>query len=192
MVIFSVPKTGSSAIDAALAPHADIAISAPPVLKHMPVYRFNRFMSPLFGAVNAEGFEKFAIVREPFDWLGSWYRYRGRADLDGQDNSTKNVSFDDFVLGAMKGKPPPYSNVGSQGRFLSGGVGEDGVDHLFQYEQMDLAVSFLVARLGFPIELRKKNVSPRGPLELSENTKQRYQRKRPEDFEIWKNAHRAN
>lgn len=190
LVIFSIPKTGSSAIDSALAGHADITFSSPPVLKHMPVYRFNRFMNPLFDVVDAKDFEKFAIIREPFDWLGSWYRYRSRNELDGQDNSTKNVSFDDFVLGAMKGKPPPFANVGSQGRFLSGGVGDDGVDHLFQYEQFDTAMAFLSERLEIPIELSKKNVSPNAKMRLSENTKERYARKRPEDFALWESAHR--
>ncbi len=190
LVIFSVPKTGSSAIDAALAPHADIAISSPPVLKHMPVYRFNRFMTPLFDVVNWKDFEKFAIVREPFDWLGSWYKYRSRPSLDGQENSAKHFSFDEFVLAAMKGKPPPYANVGSQARFLTGGVGPEGVDHLYQYEQLNLAVEFLENRLGHKIELAQKNVSPDRERTLSENTRTRYTRKRAEEFEVWEKARR--
>jgi len=190
LVIYSIPKTGSSAIDAALAPHADIAISSPPVLKHMPVYRFNRFMGPLFDVVNAGDFESFGIIREPIDWLGSWYKYRGRAQLNGQDNSTANKTFDEFVLAAMKGKPPAFANVGSQARFVGGGVGDAGIDHLFQYEQMDRAVAFLEDRLGHTISLDRKNVSPPRPLELSDDARVRYTRKREEEFTLWESAAR--
>ncbi len=190
LVIFSVPKTGSSAIDAALAPHADIAISSPPVLKHMPVYRFNRFMTPLFEVVNSGEFERFALVREPIDWLGSWYKYRSRPQLDGQDKSTANVSFDDFVLEARKGKPAPFANVGSQARFMGGGVGPDGVDHLFQYEQMDVAVAFLEDRLQRKIALPQKNVSPQRDLELSDAAREKYTQKRQEEFDLWAKAAR--
>ncbi len=190
LVIYSIPKTGSSAIDAALAPHADIAISSPPVLKHMPVYRFNRFMAPLFDVVNGKDFESFGIVREPIDWLGSWYKYRSRPQLQGQDNSTSDKSFDEFVLAAMKGKPPAFANVGSQARFVGGGVGEGGIDHLFQYEQLDQAVKFLEDRLGHTISLGRKNVSPARPLELSEDTRFRYTRKREDEFTLWQSAAR--
>ena len=37
LVILSVPKTGTTAIEAALAPHADIVVSHPPEQKHAPL-----------------------------------------------------------------------------------------------------------------------------------------------------------
>lgn len=190
LVIFSVPKTGTSAFDKTLAPLADISIINPPILKHMPVYRFNRFMTPLFDAVNSPKMERFAVVREPLDWLGSWYRYRKRPELDGTSNSTKSISFDQFVLDAMKGKQPAHANVGSQVRFLSGGTGSAGVDHLFQYEQLDLACAFLKQRLGCELPLDRVNVSPPETLELSAKTMERYRRKKADEFELWKSAHR--
>ena len=47
LVLFSVPKTGTTAIETALAPHAAIALLDPPELKHAPVYRYNRFLRPM-------------------------------------------------------------------------------------------------------------------------------------------------
>lgn len=190
LVIFSVPKTGTSAIDLILAPHADMALKNPPTLKHMPVYRFNRFMRPLLDAVDMKGLETFAMIREPFDWLGSWYRYRGRPELDGTKNSTGNISFDDFVLEAMKGSPEPFANVGSQSKFLSGGIGPNSVKHLFQYEQMDLACAFLEDRLGHKLDLERINTSPTKELKLKDSTIERFKRKRVEEFVIWENAKR--
>ncbi len=190
LVIFSVPKTGTSALDEILAPHADIAITAPPILKHMPVYRYNRFIRPLFDVVDGKDLEGFAMVREPFDWLGSWYRYRSRPELDGMPNSTKYVTFDEFVIDAMKGRPPPHANVGSQARFLSGGTGPNGVRHLFQYEQIGLACDFLEDRLGIKIDLTRVNESKPQTLELGQNARDRYERKRHLEFDIWKGAAR--
>ncbi|MGV6839107.1 MAG: gamma-glutamyl kinase [Planktomarina sp.] len=188
LVLFSVPKTGTSAIDQVLAPHADMAITGPPIMKHLPVYRYNRFIQPLWDAVEAEGFETFAMIREPIDWLGSWYRFRARPDLDGTENSTMNVTFDEFVDAAIKGKPPSFAHVGSQERFLSGGVGRDGVDHLFQYEQMPLALDFLQDRLGIDMALSQINVSPPMQLHLSDKITAKFQRKRSQEIALWQSA----
>jgi len=38
LVFLSVPKTGTTAYEAALAPHAAIVVSNPPELKHAPVF----------------------------------------------------------------------------------------------------------------------------------------------------------
>ena len=44
LAFLSVPKTGTTAYESALRPRADIVISEPPLLKHAPVYRYNRFL----------------------------------------------------------------------------------------------------------------------------------------------------
>ena len=87
------------------------------------------------------------MVRHPIDWLSSWYRYRYRDDLIGQENSTRDVIFDDFVLEYCKGKPARFANVGSQAKFLIVGEGELGVDYLFHYEAQDKLIAFLEERL---------------------------------------------
>ena len=108
-----------------------------------------------------------AIVRNPIDWLGSWYRYRAREDLIGHENSTHGISFDDFVLEYCKGQPAPFANVGSQNKFLRINDREIGADHLFQYEQWDKVIAYLEDRLAFKITLKLKNVSPPMALTLS-------------------------
>lgn len=44
LAFLSVPKTGTTAYESALAARADMVISDPPMLKHAPVYRYNRFI----------------------------------------------------------------------------------------------------------------------------------------------------
>ena len=48
LVFLSVPKTGTTAYEEALQPHADMVLLQPPELKHAPVYRYNRFVRPMF------------------------------------------------------------------------------------------------------------------------------------------------
>lgn len=126
-----------------MAPRAALVVRDPPILKHTPVYRYNRFLRPYLEKGGADDLESMAVVRHPVSWLGSWYRYRSRDDLKGHPNSTANISFDTFVDEYTKGKPAPFAQVGSPSKFLRLGDGTIGVDHLFQYEQMDQALGFL-------------------------------------------------
>ena len=73
-------------------------ISDPPELKHAPVYRYNRFFRPMFEKACKAEMETFAMMREPISWLRSWYKYRQRPFLDGKQNSTANISFDDLAI----------------------------------------------------------------------------------------------
>ncbi len=189
LAILSVPKTGTTALEAALSPHADIVISNPPELKHLPVYRYSRFMEKMFDKATGRKPETVAVVREPIDWLGSWFRYRQRPELQGRPNSTAEVSFDDFVLEYTKGKPAPFANVGSQARFLAG---EDdalcGVTHLFRYDQLHQLYAFLQERLGREIATERMNVSPAGQLNLSDEVAEHFRRKCPQEFELYESV----
>ena len=96
LAFLSVPKTGTTAYETALAPRADMVISEPPMLKHAPVYRYNRFIRPMFLKVCDAELELMAVMREPISWLGSWYRYRRRPFMQGKPNATFDVTFDEM------------------------------------------------------------------------------------------------
>jgi len=185
LVLFAVPKTGSTALEGALAPRASMVLRDPPHLKHAPCYRYKRFLKPFFVQAGGQKPELMAVVRNPIDWLGSWYRYRTRPDLIGHENSTHGISFDDFVLEYCKGSPAPFANVGSQDKFLRINDGEIGADHLFQYEQWDLMIGYLEERLEMTITLKQKNVSPVMELALSTEVEAKLLEKRAAEFEVW-------
>jgi hypothetical protein len=84
-----------------------------------------------------------AVMREPVDWLGSWYRYRRRDTLSGHPNSTANLSFDAFVSAYCHGDPPPFARVGSQAKFLEPQRNGTRVTHLFRYEDRQGLRGFL-------------------------------------------------
>ena len=185
LVLLSVPKTGTTAIEAALAHKASMIVSDPPELKHAPVYRYNRFFRPMFEKACKAEMETFAMMREPISWLGSWYKYRQRPFLDGSPNSTAQVSFDEFVLAYMRGDTPPFANVGSQARFLEPRPNGTKINYLFRYEDVDGWRGFLQDRFAQEITFDRLNVSSGPAPELSQKTEQRLRRKMAEEFELW-------
>ncbi len=185
IAILSVPKTGTTALLGALAPRASMVVRDPPVLKHMPCYRYRRFIKPFFVQAGGKEPELMAIVRNPIDWLGSWYRYRHRDDLVGHENSTRGLTFDEFVLEYAKGKPAPFAAVGSQARFLTVEDGRIGVEHLFRYEAPERISNFLTQRLGDLPDIKRLNVSPSMELTLSPHVAQKLKDKRAAEFDVW-------
>lgn len=185
LALLAVPKTGTTAIEKALAPHASMAILDPPILKHVPIYRYDRFLKPFFLKAGGKELETAAVVRNPISWLGSWYKYRSRPELDGKPNSTATISFDDFVLEAIKGESAPYAHVGSQLKFLTNRDDSVGATHMFQYEQMERYVAFLENRLNHRIDLPKVNVSPEKETPLSSDVEAKLRRKWAAEFDLW-------
>ncbi len=186
LVFLSVPKTGTTAWETALAAHASMAVLDPPELKHAPLYRYNRFFRPMFEKVDQSSpVETLAVMREPISWLGSWYRFRRRPFMQGKPQSTADVSFDQFVQSYMQGNPPPYANVGSQAKFLEPRPNGTAVDHLFRYEDQAGLMHFLKDRLGFSIDLPRSNVSPEMDLSLSASTERQLRRKFSAEFDLW-------
>ncbi|HMO72169.1 MAG TPA: hypothetical protein PKC84_11110, partial [Paracoccaceae bacterium] len=119
LAFLATPKTGSTAIAAALEPLAALSVQRPPVLKHTTVHRWHRFLGPYLSAASGgDGFTLVALMREPESWLGSWFRYRQRDDGVDPSKSTRGIGFDQFVRDWCTEPQPPHAAVGSQERFL--------------------------------------------------------------------------
>lgn len=187
LVFFAVPKTGSTAIEAALRPHATVLIASPPRLKHMTPRAFRRDIAPLLGR-DLDGYATAAIIREPLSWLGSWYRYRSRDALAGSPNSTRGVSFAAFVESYLSPDPMPCAKLSSQAAMLEDGAGEAPVDHLFRYEAMDRFWEFAAGRGVRVRRTRTLNASPDMPLALSDALRRRLRAERPRDWALWQAA----
>ena len=165
LVFLATPKTASTAIETSLSPLAAVIVSRPAHLKHTNMQKYQRQMAPFLGDSIGERFATTALMREPEAWLSSWYRYR-RRDGEVPEKSTREMSFDDFVLGYCQSEQPEFAKVGSQAVFLKP-EGFRPVDYIFRYERMDLFVTFLEKRLGTAISLPVENVSPAGAPTLS-------------------------
>lgn len=185
LVFLATPKTGSTAIAAALESLAAVSIQRPPVLKHTTVQRFQRFLGPYLKVASGEDFTTVALMREPVDWLGSWYRFRRREDLLDETASTRKMSFDDFANAYCERPQPGFANVGSQARFLTP-PGKLPVDRIFRYEDIGAFVDFLEERLNCEILLPRLNVSPEADLALRPETLERLRETMAGDLALYK------
>jgi hypothetical protein len=183
LAFLATPKTGSTAIAAALESLAAVSIQRPPLLKHTTVHRYRRFVGPYLEAASKDSFTLVALMREPRDWLGSWYRFRQREGTEPA-KSTAGISFDDFVRAWCADPCPEFADVGSQGRFLRPRQGV-GVDRLFRYDEIDQFVDFLEDRLGCEIILPRLNVSPTGATDLTAATLALLRKVAAEDYAMY-------
>ena len=184
LAILATPKTGSTAIEAALESLAAVAVQRPPALKHTNVARFRRFVGPYLEASAGAPFTVVALMREPRDWLGSWYRYRQREDIGDQAKSTAGMSFDAFVSAWCQTPRPAFADVGSQAKFLTPSP-EARADRIFRYENIETFLEFLEDRLDFHITLPRLNVSPSAPMDLSAETEARLAQAAAADFMLY-------
>lgn len=190
LVVLAVPKTGTTALEAALLPHADAAILNPPEKKHTPARRWRNQLAPFFENKGARKLETMAVIREPRDWLGSWFRYRARPEIAGSPASTAGLSFADFVEGWLSEPEPEFARIGRQSRFVSSPEGRVIVDHLFRYEELDRAIAFLEARLEVTLDLPRRNVSPAADLTLPAALEARLRAEAQADFALWEGLRR--
>ena len=165
LVILANPKTGTTALEEVLAPLAAVVVQRPPQLKHTGANKYHKFLAPYVGDGKEHTFQIVSVMREPVDWLGSWYRYRQRRD-EASEKSTRHVSFDDFVRAWCQSSPPDFAKVGSQANFLVPQGGRQ-CDRIFRYERLGRFVGFLEHTLQTRIDLPQVNVSPKSETVLS-------------------------
>jgi len=185
IVLLAVPKTGTTALEQALLPHASAAILDPPGQKHVPAMQYRNRLSKFFEQRGKHPMDLVAVMREPVDWLGSWYRYRARQQLEGKPNSTAGMSFDAFVAAWLRPTRPAFAEVGSQANFLSDEAGTCCVDRLFRYDRLDALTSFLEDRLETRLDIPRANVSPPGPTRLSPEMRARLEQEAAAEFALW-------
>ncbi|MBP9951186.1 MAG: hypothetical protein V9G14_11605 [Cypionkella sp.] len=183
LVFLATPKTASTAIESALGSLAAVVIVRPPALKHTNAQRFHRFLAPFLADASGRDFALTALMREPRDWLGSWYRYRQREE-EVPEKSTRDISFDEFIHAYCRDERPEFAKVGSQAQFLAP-KNKPPVDFIFRYENITEFVHFLEDRLDCEINLPRMNVSPVGDTALTAASEALLRSYCARDFEIY-------
>jgi hypothetical protein len=170
-VFLAIPKTGTSAIETAFRPYAQIAPQGIPAIKHTRYAEFQRFLQPFLAAKGfpRESYEVVCAFREPIDWLSSLWRYRSREKLTDPSNPrnhnfTGGIPFEQFAREYMEGGDQGMR----QSKYLRARRGHDEVDRIFRYERLDLLVDFLCEKIGKDVGVELKNVSPERSFSLSE------------------------
>lgn len=182
LAFIAVPKTGTTAIEMALRPRADIAFLKQ--RKHMTARRFHKKVAPFLAQTFNLRPERFAVIRNPEEQIRSWYRYRTRERDYGPERDTANICFDEFVLAVISDDPPEHARIGSQFNMLTGRGGDILVHHLFAYESQPLIQDFLDTRFGEEIILKRKNISPDADAEIEPATLRKLVNARQAEFDL--------
>lgn len=191
LVFLATPKTGTTAFETALRPHAEIIFTKN--RKHIRAQRYYNKVAPFLKKTFGRSPETLAVIREPIEQLRSWYRYRHRdvALLDMPEHSTADISFDDYVVEVISHDPPPRADVGNQFDFVTRRSGDLMVNHLFAYESQRRLRDFLSQRIGVELEFPLQNVSPMTDAPLSASVEAKLRKARARDFELYERLQAA-
>ncbi|SCY41897.1 hypothetical protein [Paracoccus tibetensis] len=183
LVFLATPKAGSTAVEMALESLASAALLRPAALKHTSIGSYARHVGPWLSAQTGRSFTTVALMREPVDWLRSWYRFKLRDDQDEPFQSPEMASFPDFAARYAAPEGPGQLGIGSQRAFLVDGGAR--VDRIFRYEDMDQFVEFLENRLDCAIELPRINVPPSVDVHLESEAEARLRLCLAEDLALY-------
>lgn len=159
-------KAASSAIEVLLARHAEIARPGGPQFKHSSLgtirydYRF-LFDMPEYPF---ESFFRFGVIRDPVEWIGSWFRFRKgnkvEAPLPREMTFREFWEAKDWNILRHDGEPRLQRDMFCDAR------GEIMADMLLPYDRLDELFPQVLAGLGIEGELRRLNVSNMRPDKL--------------------------
>ncbi|MEX3314597.1 hypothetical protein [Sulfitobacter sp. PS-8MA] len=183
LAFLATPKTGTTAVEMALKPHAEIVFARN--RKHITAQRYAMRVRPFLQQTFSASPAPLAVMRHPVDQLRSWYRYRSQPRLDGKRFSTKGLTFEQFALEVISDDPPPRAQIGSQFAFLTSDKGKLLIQHLFAYERQPAFREFLSEKLAREVTLKPKNVSPDVPAPLSDAAYARLRAARMDEFALY-------
>ena len=159
LTFLATPKTGTTAVEMALKPRAEIVFSKS--RKHITAARYANKIAPFLEDTFGVRPASVAVMREPVAQIRSWYKYRSQDRLDGTKQSTKGITFDQFVLEVISDDPPERAQIGRQFNFLTDGKTRVMADHIFAYSHQEGFLMFMSEHLQHPVEIAPKNVSPK-------------------------------
>lgn len=189
-VFLAMTKCASTAIEEQIQDDGLIVARNHPGLKHMNYGGFSRSILPLLrrAGFEPERYDVVCVFREPISWMHSWWRYRGRKELEKAGrarNYTGDISFDTFCNAYVDGTERYATSIGQQSRFVRSPKYAVAVDRIFRYEEMPRFVAYLSDRLGRRISLDQMNVSPTTELELADGTEARLREHLAADYDIY-------
>ncbi|MFV0386876.1 hypothetical protein [Paracoccus sp. (in: a-proteobacteria)] len=184
LVFLATPKAGSTAVEVALESLASVSIQRPAALKHTDIAAYRRHVGPWLLDQTGEAFTTVALMREPVDWLQSWYRFRLRDDHEDAQHLMEGVSFARFAQQYGQPDGPQTLGIESQTNFLK----HDGnqVERIFRYEAIDDFIRFLEDRLDCAIELPRINVPPPVDVSLTADAEHRLRAAMADDISLYR------
>ena len=152
-------KAASTSIEEALYPFAEIERGGTPARKHIGMQDILREYDFLFRnpGLKAPSFFAFGVMRDPLDWISSWFRYRRGNKVASP--LPKDISFAEFWAKgdwnrfAAKGRPR------LQRDFFADDHGRPLVDMVIPYQDLGPAFAQVTDALGLKVDLGHMNAS---------------------------------
>ena len=161
-----VPKCGSTSVERFIRPKGDFSLSGNPRLKHISYEHMEEHIWPLLAKLHLRTPYMFAIVREPVNWVESWYRFRARDELAPPEHPqhhdySGNLCLPEYVEAVLLTRPPSHARIHSQFSYLRNKAGTVGVDKIIALENVDAEVPALLAQYNIFVDKPKerRNVS---------------------------------
>ena len=184
----AMARCASTSIEAALAPHCDIVCSGASKSKHAPFSVFKRYFAPYAALRSGAPIQTVCLFREPVSWLHSWYAYRQRPALIGHKNSTRGLSFEEFISAYVLEHPPSFADIGNQTDFVHDHSGKVGVDTIFRFDAIGAFQNHIQDVFLKPFEFAHLNKAPAADVALSASGRAAVERKLSRAFEIYEGA----
>jgi hypothetical protein len=158
-VMLLQPKSGTTALEDALRPHAQFHVGGTPRWKHLDYREFKEIFGDYF---EGQGCEIFGVMRDPISTMKSWYRFRSRDELVNTRPwmSTKGRSFDEFVTAWSEENGPAFAHYRRPSEFFRAADGSIAPITYYRYESLTDLVDVLSEKIGTRITLPVRNESP--------------------------------
>jgi len=147
-VFLANTKAMSSSVHHLLLDESDLVYYRPGGGKHMNFNAVNRRLQQISGRT-IEDYFSFGFVRDPVDWIESWYRYRKRAGLKrkghhmAKNQIPKNMKLQTFIEEICAGNDAPCFKIHTQTRVL--GTPDRHADLLIPFNGYQAKLSQLAA-----------------------------------------------
>lgn len=155
-IFIASSKTASTSIESALTPYAEINRSGSPKRKHITWKEAKKEYNFIFRipAYKPHSFFKFGVVREPIEWVISWYNYR-YTNSKLSNHLLENMTFEQFW------NSNDWVKRKSQKSSFSNGNGTCPFNLIIPHEKVNQAFPIVVnhLKLGRKVNLPHKNKS---------------------------------
>ena len=152
-------KAASTSVEKVLAPFTEIIVAGTPQRKHILLRDALRAYDVVFGqpGYHPDTFFKFGILRDPVDWIHSWYRYRKGNKVESP--LPTDMTFEDFWTADDWTKFLPSGRKRLQRDFFTDDDGRILADFIIPYHDLDAQFARVCAHLRVRRPLPRENVS---------------------------------
>lgn len=159
IVFVANTKTGSTAIEQALAPHCEIMRAGTPAHKHMPIARLPQEYGFLFNQPGhqLETYFKFGVMRDPVAWILSWFRYRKGNQVESR--LPADMTLAEFWARRDWNIQRADGTKYLQSDLFTGANGHVLVDVIIPHHELDRHFQAICAQLKIKAPLYQANVS---------------------------------